>query len=144
MNEQTPYLTKTTVCYNPHYGDDRICKCGHSYTRHFDSYENNEPVGCKYCACHTFVEGNLDCRVLYLSKDDVTLTSLPISVVFIDNTMAGVILPTEYVKELGHAGLQLSHIVRENPALEHQLSLVESFLKICEELRAVEIAMRQS
>ncbi len=42
--------------YNPQYGDSRKCVCGHSYYRHFDSYENNSPVGCKYCQCFTFEE----------------------------------------------------------------------------------------
>lgn len=42
--------------YNPSYGDDRLCKCGHPYYRHFDSYDDNAPVGCKYCDCHTFEE----------------------------------------------------------------------------------------
>jgi hypothetical protein len=57
---QSPYIFKYVINierrYNPDYGDDRICKCGHSYYRHFDSYENNDPVGCKYCSCFTFVE----------------------------------------------------------------------------------------
>ena len=30
------------------------CKCGHAYERHFDSYEDMYPVGCKYCECWTF------------------------------------------------------------------------------------------
>lgn len=42
--------------YNPDYGDDRMCKCGHRYYRHFDSWEDNYPCGCKYCGCYTFVE----------------------------------------------------------------------------------------
>lgn len=42
--------------YNPLYGDDRKCKCGHPYYRHFDSYDCNHPVGCKYCICYTFEE----------------------------------------------------------------------------------------
>ena len=42
--------------YNPSYGDDRLCKCGHPYYRHFDSYDDNAPVGCKYCDCYTFEE----------------------------------------------------------------------------------------
>ena len=42
--------------YNPKYGDDRICECGHPYHKHFDSYEDMEPCGCKYCQCRTFVE----------------------------------------------------------------------------------------
>jgi len=43
-------------CYNPEYGDSRICECGHTYYRHFDTYENMSPCGCKYCGCHTFKE----------------------------------------------------------------------------------------
>ena len=42
--------------YNPNYGDNRMCICGHPYHRHFDSYENMEAVGCKYCGCDEFVE----------------------------------------------------------------------------------------
>lgn len=59
MIEQ-PYIhtAKTIVrrTYNPSYGDDRMCKCGHSYYRHFDTYEDMHPVGCKYCDCFTFEE----------------------------------------------------------------------------------------
>lgn len=39
---------------NPLYNADAVCKCGHPYHRHFDPYENNSPVGCKYCACRVF------------------------------------------------------------------------------------------
>lgn len=45
--------------YNPKYGDDRICVCGHAYYRHFDTYESMYAVGCKYCwdpRCGTFAE----------------------------------------------------------------------------------------
>jgi len=42
--------------YDPNFGDDRVCQCGHPYCRHFDSYEEMEPVGCKYCPCERFVE----------------------------------------------------------------------------------------
>lgn len=42
--------------YNPEYGDDRLCECGHPYHRHFDSYDEMADVGCKYCHCTTFVE----------------------------------------------------------------------------------------
>ena len=43
--------------YNPNYGDDRKCKCGHPYYRHFDFYEYDEACGgCKYCECEEFVE----------------------------------------------------------------------------------------
>jgi hypothetical protein len=44
--------------YNPLFGDEKECAdpdCGHSYYRHFDSYEEMEPVGCKYCHCRSFV-----------------------------------------------------------------------------------------
>lgn len=40
--------------YDPHFGDDKKCKCGHSYHRHFDTYEDMDPVGCKYCGCQEF------------------------------------------------------------------------------------------
>jgi hypothetical protein len=60
MPKEKPYIEKKRVVidrfYNPKYGDDRICKCGHPYYRHFDSYEKNAPVGCKYCDCYTFDE----------------------------------------------------------------------------------------
>jgi hypothetical protein len=37
--------------YDKSFGDDRQCRCGHVYYRHFDSYEEMRPVGCKYCGC---------------------------------------------------------------------------------------------
>lgn len=40
--------------YNPNFGDNRECTCGHPYHRHFDSYENMQAVGCKYCGCYHF------------------------------------------------------------------------------------------
>ena len=58
---EVPYLiTKITVVgyrkqYNPNYGDDKLCKCGHTYYRHFDSYGGMAAVGCKYCCCDEFV-----------------------------------------------------------------------------------------
>ena len=42
--------------YNPEYGDLRKCKCGHSYGRHFDFYEDDHAACCKYCGCEEFVE----------------------------------------------------------------------------------------
>jgi hypothetical protein len=58
MNDEKPYLEKTVIeqFYNPKYGDDRVCECVHYYYRHFDGYDNNANVGCKYCGCHDFVE----------------------------------------------------------------------------------------
>lgn len=53
---ETPYLIELVEVrkYNPEYGDDRMCKCGHVYHRHFDTYEEMLPIGCKYCECYTF------------------------------------------------------------------------------------------
>lgn len=62
MNEEQPYIVKELVevkitrCYNPKYGDSRMCECGHTYARHFDPYENMATVGCKYCNCYDFKE----------------------------------------------------------------------------------------
>lgn len=42
--------------YDKDFGDDKLCKCGHPYHRHFDSYEDMEPTGCKYCKCLSFRE----------------------------------------------------------------------------------------
>lgn len=35
--------------YDPNFGNDIMCQCGHVYRRHFDTYDNMAPVGCKYC-----------------------------------------------------------------------------------------------
>lgn len=54
-NGESPYIeeikTNTIVeyKYNPNYGDERICKCGHTYYRHFDPYDDMYAAGCKYC-----------------------------------------------------------------------------------------------
>lgn len=42
------------VLYDPDYGNDRLCVCGHPYYRHFDTYEEMAPAGCKYCRCERF------------------------------------------------------------------------------------------
>jgi hypothetical protein len=67
-----PYLEKeikyTEYSYNPKYGDNRLCECGHVYYRHFDSYEEMEAIGCKYCACNHFKEDS-DTRLKHLSRD---------------------------------------------------------------------------
>ena len=52
-----PYITVDGErAYNPEYGNDRICKCGDPYYRHFDPTENWMVCGCKYCGCRSFVE----------------------------------------------------------------------------------------
>lgn len=59
--KEQPYLYTQRIVtdrhYNGDYGGGRACECGHAYYRHFDSYEDMEPVGCKYCPCYDFVEG---------------------------------------------------------------------------------------
>lgn len=60
MTEEKPYITETITMqkkkYNPNYGDNRMCVCGHTYYRHFDAWNDMEAVGCKYCGCQEFVE----------------------------------------------------------------------------------------
>lgn len=61
---ELPYIETEKIIteryYNPKYGDGRLCECGHPYYRHFDTYENMEPVGCKYCGCLTFIENDTE------------------------------------------------------------------------------------
>lgn len=58
--KKEPYLIEKVVTivrkYNSNYGDDIVCKCGHAYYRHFDTYEDMYACGCKYCGCYTFAE----------------------------------------------------------------------------------------
>lgn len=58
MKVEQPYIiTKKRVViveerlYNPKYGDDRLCRCGHTYERHFNTGEDMDACGCKYCDC---------------------------------------------------------------------------------------------
>jgi hypothetical protein len=59
-NVELPYIKKEEVIihrlYNPKYGDDRECECGHPYYRHFDTYDDMSNVGFKYCGCQEFKE----------------------------------------------------------------------------------------
>ena len=56
--KEKPYIIKTIISksrsYNIKYGDDKICECGHKYYRHFDTFDDMYPCGCKYCSCYTF------------------------------------------------------------------------------------------
>lgn len=139
MNEQKPYIERTVITYNPLYGDARICKCGHRYYRHFDSYENNDPVGCKYCSCRTFEEASLADRPLVLSKADVDNSTSPfLGRVEFDNELggrdfAGILFPEEYVEELCKAAERLITQKDEFPELNHHLQLFESFIAIGKE-----------
>ena len=60
MSNEKPYLVEFEVIkrekYNPKYGDERVCECGHSYYRHFDTYDDMNNCGCKYCGCVQFEE----------------------------------------------------------------------------------------
>lgn len=62
MAEEQPYIEHTELVvirvYNPKYGDDRVCECGHTYYRHFDTYCDMYNWGCKYCGCFDFKESN--------------------------------------------------------------------------------------
>lgn len=41
--------------WNPQYDQQALCKCGHQYHRHFDSYSDMDAIGCKYCECFDFI-----------------------------------------------------------------------------------------
>ena len=67
MKNEPTYFKKrvshTVYMYNPNYGDDKLCRCGHTYYRHFDPYANMDAVGCKYCGdCYRFREPKLVCE----------------------------------------------------------------------------------
>lgn len=51
---------KRPPAYDSSFGNERLCACGHTYERHFDGYENNAPVGCKYCLCHVWKQPTED------------------------------------------------------------------------------------
>lgn len=66
MKEEKPYIVETITMqkkkYNPNYGDNRMCVCGHTYYRHFDPWDDMEAVGCKYCGCEEFIEVDREVR----------------------------------------------------------------------------------
>jgi hypothetical protein len=52
---------QTKPKFDPSVDLDLICQnptCEHPYERHFDTYEDMRPVGCKYCNCQEFVFGS--------------------------------------------------------------------------------------
>lgn len=49
-----PKVEQDFGVYDENFGDDKICKCGHPYYRHFDTYDHMSHVGCKYCECFTW------------------------------------------------------------------------------------------
>ena len=60
QSKEEPYIFVEEVHvlkrYNPNYGDDRICECGHPYYRHFDTHQDMACCGCKCCGCFEFKE----------------------------------------------------------------------------------------
>jgi len=57
--------SESIYSYDPNFGDDKVCVCSvsdehhpndHRYYRHFDTYDDMRPVGCKYCPCAEFRE----------------------------------------------------------------------------------------
>ena len=58
---EKPYLIKRIVIkkkvFNPKFGDEKECKCGHTYYRHFDTFDDMAAIGCKYCQCYKFKIG---------------------------------------------------------------------------------------
>lgn len=53
-------LTRVSSSYDPDFGDGKECACGHTYERHFDTYDNMAPVGCKYCDCYEWHSGVME------------------------------------------------------------------------------------
>lgn len=55
-----PYLLQDVVItyrlWNPKFEPQALCGCGHPYERHFDGYEGNAAIGCKYCMCELWHE----------------------------------------------------------------------------------------
>lgn len=66
INQNVPYILKyklkTYRKYNPNFGDDRECECGHPYYRHFDTYDDMDACGCKYCGCGYFTPSKGEIR----------------------------------------------------------------------------------
>jgi hypothetical protein len=56
------YKVDRTRKYNKDFGDDKECECGHPYYRHFDTYEDMEACGCKYCGCSFFTLSKKEIR----------------------------------------------------------------------------------
>ena len=70
--------------YDPDYGDEKVCECGHLYHQHFGGVSDNEKaskfcpdigphydievVECRYCKCKGFTE-----KVKTLKETPITL-----------------------------------------------------------------------
>jgi len=77
--KQEPYIARTVTTteysWNPDYPADDVCICSHPYYRHFDTYENMSPVGCKYCLCSEFKS-----KIEDILKENAMITPLQQSV----------------------------------------------------------------
>ena len=71
-SQNEPYIISYEVTaslkYNPNFGDDKICECGHAYYRHFDTYDDMDNCGCKYCGCFDFTLAKSETREDKLNK----------------------------------------------------------------------------
>ncbi len=55
-------LSSTPTPHDKSRDQEALCQCGHPYYRHFDTYEDMRPVGCKYCDCGTFSSAPTRCE----------------------------------------------------------------------------------
>ncbi len=59
LTQLVDLLTDERGKWDPEHDQQSKCNrfgCEHPYERHFDSYGDMEPVGCKYCSCERFIE----------------------------------------------------------------------------------------
>lgn len=66
--------------YDPAFGDNRLCLCGHEYYRHFDAYDNMSPVGCKYCNSPFNGDKDMPKYRKETAPNDVDLSSMTLEV----------------------------------------------------------------
>lgn len=134
-NDEKPYITKTIAnVYNPNYGDDRICTCGHRYYRHFDGYEDNAPVGCKYCCCSRFIEAQVEeGKVVVIDKSEIESAGF-MGVIRDkdDGGVVGVVVPTEYAYELSAMAFRLKGSL---PDASHHHELLDTFINVANAAR---------
>ncbi len=54
VREKLGFTEDVVKMYDPKFGDDKVCVCGHTYYRHFDTHHQMYAIGCKYCHCDQF------------------------------------------------------------------------------------------
>ena len=121
-NDEVPYiLTERTVIdreYNPKYGDGRICECGHPYYRHFDTYENMYPCGCKYCQCFEFKEDDGTMKQFRFYKYNFKTKELSRDPIFITEASNPVIAEEIFRKSPEYYLIKDDEFYHINPDLE--------------------------